>query len=43
MGFFDELKKLAHPSDDEDDDFFSEGDTPAPGRGRGAQDGRELF
>ena len=22
MGFFDELKKLAHPYDDEDDDFF---------------------
>ena len=32
MGFFDELKKLAHPYDDEDDDFFgsaSDGDEAA--------------
>ena len=34
MGFFDELKKLAHPYDDEDDDFFgsaSDGDEAARG------------
>ena len=43
MGFLDELKKLTRPYSDEDE-FFSEGDTPAPGpEGEGAQDGRASF
>ena len=43
MGFLDELKKLTRPYSDEDE-FFSEGDTPAPGQeGEGAQDGRASF
>ena len=43
-GFLDELKKLTRPYSDEDE-FFSEGDTPASGpEGEGAQDGpRQLF
>ena len=43
MGFFDELKKLTRPYDDEDE-FFSEGEVPVSGQdGEGAQDGRTSF
>ena len=43
MGFFDELKKLTRPYDDEDE-FFSEGEVPVSQQeGDGLQDRRQSF
>lgn len=43
MGFFDELKKLTRPYDDEDE-FFSDGEVPVSQQeGDGVQDRRQSF